>query len=221
MCSRVIDMTTLIKGGLMTCPFCILPSKRVISRIRKMILFGFLLTLISCQKSDDKEVTRFQGFEWGTHSKFIIEKLGEPYEVSSDGLIFKYNDEQLRLQFEGNKVLETQFIFDPPLRETISNATSLRSVASENWDCFQLQCSLEEGEYLFKDGSEDAAFSLLRALERTYYSKDEVNGPPRSVWYTRNDAVVVLSWGNITELNYKSPKRTSEITGEPYDELEL
>ena len=35
MCSRVIDMTTLIKGSLMTCPFCILPSKRVISRISR------------------------------------------------------------------------------------------------------------------------------------------------------------------------------------------
>ena len=40
-----------------------------------MILFGFLLTLNSCQKGSDKEVTSFQGFEWGTHSQAIIEEL--------------------------------------------------------------------------------------------------------------------------------------------------
>jgi hypothetical protein len=214
-------MTNLIKDSLMTRPFCILPSKRVISRIREIILFGFLLTLNSCQKGSDKEVTSFQGFEWGAHSQAIIEKLGEPYEISSDGLTFRYDEEQLRFRFDGNIILRTEFIFEPPQRELISTATNIRSIASGSWDCSKLECSLVEGAYIFKDADESSDFELRRALERTYYSLEKHEGPPVSVWYTKNQALVTLTWGDVAQLEYKSPKRAAEIIGEPYEELEL
>lgn len=199
--------------------------------MKKIIFLGLLMSLFGCSKSTDKEVTSFQGFDWGEDSQTILERLGEPYEVSADGLTFKYNDEQIRVQFNGNKVLRTEFVFEPS--ESVSTATQLKSIASDKWDCSELQCSLVQGDYWFEDTEEEAALELLKALDRTYYksndSRDRFMEISRS-WVAANRAFIRLRWttgGTYEEkyltlrLGYVSPQKVAEMVGEPYDELEL